>query len=51
MPRPGPRRPTISVRVDADLLAWLQARAESREDGGTVSDVVRDLVRDARGIT
>ncbi len=44
MPRPGPPRPTVTLRFDADTLAYLDAWAASVN--GTRSDLIREAVRD-----
>lgn len=45
MPRPGPRRPLVAVRLSDEEIAAVDAIAEAR--GVTRSDVIRDAVRDA----
>lgn len=30
MPRPGPRRPYVALRLSAEGLAWIDAEAERR---------------------
>jgi len=45
MPRPGPARPTVTLRFDADILAYLGIMAE--RDSTTRSDLIRQAVEDA----
>jgi len=42
MPRPGPVRPSVTLRLDADTIAWLDKAAE--EAGVTRSDLIRRAV-------
>jgi len=44
MPRPGPRRPLVNVRLDPEDLERLQARAD-RETEGNVSELHRRIVQ------
>jgi predicted transcriptional regulator len=39
MPRPGPRRGLVAIRLDDDALAWIDQQAE--QEGVTRSDVIR----------
>lgn len=50
MPRPGPFRPQVSIRLRPDAIALLDRwAAEDAPESGKPnrSDVVRDLLRDA----
>ncbi len=42
MPRPGPRRPILGIRLDPDIIAGLDAIATAT--GTTRSDVARDAI-------
>ena len=42
MPRPGPRRPQVAVRLDTGTLAKLDALAQHWDV--TRSDIIRDAV-------
>ncbi len=47
MPRPGPVRPSVTLRLDADTLAYLDAVAAEMGEGVTRSDLVRFAIRQA----
>lgn len=49
MPRPGPARPYIGVRLDDDMLAWVDARAS--ESGVTRSEQIRLMLARDREVT
>jgi len=42
MPRPGPVRPSVTLRLDADTIAFLDAIA--KRDGTTRSELIRRLI-------
>lgn len=46
MPRPGPRRQAVGVRLSAPGLARVQELAD-RETGGNLSQMVRRLLTEA----
>jgi hypothetical protein len=46
MPRPGPRRPLVAIRLATDEIAWLDQRAEA--EGLNRSEVVRRALAYAR---
>ena len=45
MPRPGPVRPSVTLRLDADTIAYLDATAE--REGGTRSELIRRAIESA----
>lgn len=46
MPRPGPRREYVAVRLKPDALAAVQSLAE-RETDGNLSEMIRVLLGEA----
>ncbi|MGH3942493.1 MAG: hypothetical protein ACRDTG_28495 [Pseudonocardiaceae bacterium] len=46
MPRPGPRRQAIAIRLSAEGLAVVKDLAE-RETGGNLSEMCRKLLSEA----
>jgi hypothetical protein len=46
MPRPGPRRPLVGVRLNAEGLAYIDLLAEQETDGNR-SEMVRILLGEA----
>jgi Ribbon-helix-helix protein, copG family len=42
MPRPGPRRPAVTIRLDPDHAEWLVKEAERR--GVSQGHILRELI-------
>jgi predicted transcriptional regulator len=46
MPKPGPRRPYVAVRLDPDTLEWLDSEAARRDVYRSV--IIREALIQAR---
>jgi hypothetical protein len=46
MPRPGPRRPLVGVRLSDEGRAYIERMAE-RETDGNLSEMIRKLLGEA----